>query len=248
MSEVPTPKSVQDQQAHGDADEASRRQLQMFADAVAHDLRAPLRSIQNFSRLLETRVAAELDETANDHLQRIRRAAERMDGLLAGLGELSQATSAALRPGPVDLGMLCDWVLAELQDGSPGRSVEITTDGLDRLQVQGDERLLKLALSRLMDNAWRFTPADETVRVEVSATTTDGRVRLQVRDHGGGFDMRYVHKIFEPFQRLHGPEEGAGHGLGLAVAQRIVERHGGTLSAESGDGGTIFHLELPATA
>lgn len=233
--------------ARADLEEASRRQLQMFVEAVAHDLRAPLRSIQGFSRMLEERVAGQVDEIARDHLQRIRNAADRMDGLLAGLGELSQATSAELRRGPVDLGLLCEWVLAELQDAHPGRRAEVATEGLDALRVEGDERLLKLALARILDNSWRFARDDGPVRVAVRGAREDGGVRLHIRDHGSGFDMRYVHKIFEPFQRLHGPTEGAGHGLGLAVAQRIIQRHGGSLDAGSdGADGAAFRVWLPA--
>lgn len=229
-----------------DFDEASRRQLQMFAESVAHDLRAPLRSIQSFSRMLEERIDGQVDEVAREHLQRIRGAADRMEGLLAGLGELSQATGAELRRGPVDLGLLCDWVLAELQDLNPDRQAEVATDGLEGLQVEGDERLLKLALARILDNAWRFAPEDAPVRVAVSGSRQEGLVQLRIRDHGSGFDMRYAHKIFEPFQRLHGPAEGAGHGLGLAVAQRVISRHGGSLSAESdGNDGAAFQLQLP---
>ncbi|MCE7032337.1 HAMP domain-containing histidine kinase [Lysobacter sp. GX 14042] len=249
MSQFPAPHPPDAQAATGEADEASRRQLQLFADAVAHDLRAPLRSIQSFSGLLESRASAQLDETSRDHLQRIRRAADRMDGLLTGLGELSQATGAELRSGPVDLGLLCDWALAELQDAQPERGAEVLTEGLDGLLAQGDERLLRLALGKLMDNAWRFTPAGEAVRIELHGAHAEGQVQLRIRDHGSGFDARYLHKIFQPFQRLHGPAEGAGHGLGLAVAQRIVERHGGSLDAESaGAGGATFHLRLPAAA
>lgn len=249
MSQVPAPHPPAAQGATREAEEASRRQLQLFADAVAHDLRAPLRSIQSFSGLLDSRASAQLDETSRDHLQRIRRAADRMDGLLTGLGELSQATGAELRSGPVDLGLLCDWALAELQDAQPGRSAEVVSDGLEGLLAQGDERLLRLALSKLLDNAWRFTPTGKGVRIELHGSHDGGRVRLRIRDHGSGFDMRYLHKIFQPFQRLHGPAEGAGHGLGLAVAQRIVERHGGSLDAESaGSGGATFHVLLPAAA
>jgi len=218
----------------------------MFFDAVAHDLRAPLRSIQNFSRLLEDRTAGQLDAPARDHLRRIQLAADRMDGLLRGLGELSQATTAEFRSGPVDLGMLCEWVLAELQDTNPEREAHVATAGLEDLQVEGDERLLRLALVRVLDNAWRFTPAEEPVRLDVRGTSGDGWARLVIRDQGSGFDMRYAHKLFEPFQRLHGPEEGAGHGLGLAVAQRVAARHGGRIRAESTGGtGATFELELP---
>lgn len=248
MSQVPAPSPTTAPDTCNEAEDAIR-QLQAFADAVAHDLRAPLRSIQGFSRLLEDRVADQLDDTARDHLQRIRRAADRMDGLLVGLGELSQATGATLRRGPVDLGLLCDWVVAELQDANPDCRAEVSVEGLDGLSVEGDEHLLKLALTKLLENSWCFSMDDQPVQISLHGATADGQVHLRLADQGVGFDMRYAHKIFQPFQRLHGPEQGAGHGLGLAVAYRIVTRHGGTLEAESAAGrGAVFHLRLPAAA
>jgi signal transduction histidine kinase len=224
--------------------EISRRQLQLFADAVAHDLRAPLRSIESFSSLLANRAGDALDPTGRDHLARIRQAASRMGSLLAALGELSQAMVADLKPGPVDISLLADWVAAELQDAHPGRVFQVRVQ--PGLTARGDEHLLKLLLTQLLDNAWRFTPEDEPVRIEIDGRRADGRLLLSVRDHGRGFDMRYLHKLFQPFQRLHGADEGAGHGLGLAIAQCIAERHHGRLRAESEPGtGSTFHLELP---
>jgi signal transduction histidine kinase len=224
--------------------EISRRQLQLFADAVAHDLRAPLRSIESFSSLLANRAGDALDPAGRDHLARIRQAASRMGSLLAALGELSQAMVADLKPGPVDISLLADWVAAELQDAHPGRVFQVRVQ--PGLTARGDEHLLKLLLTQLLDNAWRFTPEDEPVRIEIDGRRADGRLLLSVRDHGRGFDMRYLHKLFQPFQRLHGADEGAGHGLGLAIAQCIAERHHGRLRAESEPGtGSTFHLELP---
>jgi len=225
--------------------EASTRQLQLFADAVAHDLRAPLRSIESFSRLLATRSGDVLDDTGRDHLERIRNAASRMGSLLAALGELSHATRAELKPGEVDLTLLAEWVLAELQDAEPGRTVQLHVQ--PGLAAHGDERLLKLLLGRLLDNAWTFSRHQPVTVIEVRGTRDGDTLRLSVRDRGSGFDMRYAHTRCAPFQRLHGPDEGGGHGLGLAIAQRIAERHQGRLWAESKPGaGATFHLELPA--
>ena len=228
-----------------DALEASQRQLQLFADAVAHDLRAPLRSIDNFSGLLATRAGERLDETDRDYLQRIRAAAKGMSGLLVALSELSGATRAEMKPGPVDLGLLAEWVGAELQEGDPARRAEIVVQ--PGLLGWGDERLLKQLLGHLMDNAWKFSRGCEITRIEVGGQREGATLRLTVRDAGIGFDSRYAHKLFEPFQRLHGPAQGGGHGLGLAIAQRITERHGGHISADSQpDGGATFIVELPA--
>ena len=233
---------------HADDDvhmaEAAQQQLQMFADSVAHDLRPPLRSIESFAGLLEKRCGPQLDDSGRDHLQRIRAAAARMGSLLTGLGDLSTATRSELKPATVDLSMLADWVLAELQDAEPDRAadLEITPD----LRVEGDERLLKLMLTHLLGNAWKFSRDRDVVRIQVVGEAREGRLHVQVRDAGSGFDMRYARKLFEPFQRLHGPDAGGGHGLGLAAAHRIAARHGGTLSGESVPGeGATFHIDLP---
>src|SRR5688572_3761359 len=226
---------------------ASNRQLQLFADAVAHDLRAPLRSIESFSALLADHAHDRLDETDRDYLGRIRAAAERMTSLLDALNELSRATGAEMKPGIVDMGLLADWVAAELQDQEPHRQAQVEVQ--PRLMCEGDERLLKLMLAQLMHNAWKFARPGEPVRIEVSGGHEGNLLRMVIRDHGVGFDMRYAHKLFEPFQRLHGPEQGGGHGLGLAIAQRIAERHHGRILADSQlDGGSTFVIELPAVA
>ena len=225
--------------------DASNRHLQLFADAVAHDLRAPLRSIESFSALLASHAGEQLDGTARSHLDRIRKAAARMSGLLTALGELSHATRVELKPAPVDLSLLVDWVVAELQDAEPERAVELTVQ--PGLTAHGDEHLLKMLLAQLLDNAWKFSRGRSPAKIEIGGRREGDRVRLHVRDNGSGFDMRYAPKLFQPFQRLHGPDEGGGHGLGLAIAQRIAERHHGQLRAESEPGaGSTFHLELPA--
>lgn len=225
--------------------DASNRHLQLFADAVAHDLRAPLRSIESFSALLASRAGDQLDDTARGHLDRIRNAAARMSGLLTELGELSHVTRVELKPAPVDLSLLADWVLAELQDAEPEREVELAVQ--PGLSAHGDEHLLKMLLAQLLENAWKFSRGRTPAKIEIGGRRDGDRLRLHVRDNGSGFDMRYAPKLFQPFQRLHGPDEGGGHGLGLAIAQRIVERHHGQLRAESEPGaGSTFHLELPA--
>jgi signal transduction histidine kinase len=229
----------------GAAAAAEQRQLQMFADTVAHDLRAPLRSIESFAKLLEDRASAKLDAAERMHLSRIRAAATRMSGLLAALGELSRAASASMQAAPVDLSLLAEWVLAELQDAEPGRSIEV--DVQPGLSVMGDERLLKQLLRALLENAWTFTRGVEHPRIAVRGGPVDGRLRIAVDDNGRGFDMQYAHKLFQPFQRLHGVAEGAGHGLGLAIARRIAQRHGGNIAASSVEGqGSSFTVELPA--
>jgi signal transduction histidine kinase len=226
-----------------DADRA--RTLQMFADRVSHDLRAPLRSIESFSTLIARRAAGRLDDTDRDHLSRIRAAAGRMGGLLDALGEYARALKAELRPAPVDLSLLAEWIGAELREAEPDRPAALHVQ--HGLVVHGDERLLKSMLTQLLRNAWTFSRDRDHVHIELDGEQCGGRLHVRVRDHGCGFDMQYAHKLFEPFQRLHGSEHGGGHGLGLAIAHCIAQRHGGSIRAASQPGiGSEFTLELPA--
>lgn len=228
--------------------EALVRQQELFAYGVSHDLRAPLRAIDSFSALLSSHLGDErLDATARDYLERIRAAAGRMAGLIDALQDLSRATRAEINAAPVDLSLLADWVAAELADAEPGRAAEIRVQ--PGLRAQGDERQIKLLLDQLLGNAWKFSRDRERVEIDVSGERTGDRIVVSVRDRGIGFDMRYADKLFEPFQRLHGPEQAGGNGLGLAIAHRIVERHGGRIWAQSEPGaGSTFHIELPAPA
>lgn len=227
------------------ADAAQRERA--FADALAHDLRAPLRSIDSFAGLLERRAGDTLDETSRDYLARIRAASTRMGSLLAALSELSAVQRAQPQPAPVDLSLLAEWVVAELADTHPQRQVEVVVQ--PGLLVHADERLLRQLLQRLLHNAWSFTADVPAARIEVTGEAGAEGQRLVVRDNGIGFDMRYAHKLFEPFQRLHPPEQGGGHGLGLAIAQAIAARHGGRIHGQSVPGeGATFTFEWPAPA
>lgn len=218
------------------------RQQDAFAYGISHDLRAPLRAIETFSALLARRAGDQLDETGRDHLQRIRDAASRMGVLIELLLDLSRVDRIELAREPVDLGLLFGLAAAELQEAEPGRTLRM--DVAPGLWVTGDERLLRMLATQLVGNAWHFSP--DEVDITISEETGDGFREVTVRDQGRGFDMRYAQKLFEPFQRLHAPEEGAGSGIGLTIAKRVVERHGGTIHAESpDDGGSRFRFTLP---
>ncbi|GAB3387563.1 sensor histidine kinase [Lysobacter fragariae] len=224
--------------------DAAQKQLQLLTDAITHDLRAPLRSIEGFAAHLAHSAAPRLDDAERDHLQRIRDAAARMTSLLEGLSELSRATRAELHPAEVDLSLLAEWAAAELREAWPERTWDITVQ--PGLVTHGDERLLKLMLTQLLDNARRFSITDAPVHVEVTGQRNGVAQWLRVADHGIGFDSHYAHKLFQPLQRLHGPEQGAGNGLGLAIAQRVAQRHGGDISADSRPGdGAVFTVTLP---
>lgn len=229
----------------GAALQALSRQQEVLAHGLSHDLRAPLRAIESYAALLHRHAGDSLDDTGRDYLQHIRDAAARMGGLLDALLDLSHVERAELAPETIDVSLLADWVAAELQDAHPGRAAEITV--APGLLAYGNERLLRMLLQQLLDNAWRFSADRDTVRISVDGHVADGKLQVAVRDHGSGFDMRYADRIMEPFQRLHAPEHGGGHGIGLAIAKRIVERHGGWLRGQShGDGGSVFTFALPA--
>lgn len=221
-----------------------RLQQQVLATGISHDLRAPLRAISGYSALLAEHHAAGLTPEGRGYLQRIRAAAARMDSLIEGLLQLSHAGRAQLQRQPVDLSLLAEWSLGEAQDAHPGVAVEASVQ--PDLTALGDERQLKQAFGHLLDNALRYA-RDGSVRIDVSGGQEGGVSRVSVRDSGSGFEMRYAGRIFEPFQRLRAAEEGAGNGLGLAIAHEIIQRHGGRLWAESEPGqGSVFHIELPA--
>ena len=220
-------------------------QQEALAYGISHDLRAPLRTIEAYSTLLEREAATALDATARDHVARIRAAAARMGALLEALLEYSRVERGELASEAVDLGLFADLALAELQELVPGKRVKASiAPGLIAL---GDERLLRMLMAQLVRNAWNFSGDD--VVLDVSGTRAGDRLHVAVRDAGSGFEQRYAERIFEPFQRLHLAEQGAGNGLGLAIAARIAARHGGRLHAESTPGsGSIFRIELPAAA
>ena len=219
--------------------------MRRVAHGVSHDLRAPLRSISSFGKLLGYHVGDALDEQGRDYLRRIREAAAQMEDLVASLQELSRVMQGEFRSEPVDLSLLADWAGAELQDAEPQRAASIEVE--PGLVVRGDERALRRLLALLLHNAWKFSRERASVRIVVSGAREGDLLQVQVRDHGIGYDPRYADKLFQPFQRLHGAAEGAGNGLGLAIAKRIVERHGGRIAAQSEPGvGSIFTIELPA--
>jgi len=225
--------------------ERINRQRELFAYGVSHDLRAPLRAIDSFAALVAGQYGDRLDDTGRDYLDRIRNAAARMSGLIDSLLELSRADRSELKSEIVDLSLLAEWVGAELQDAEPSRAADIAVQ--PGLLVRGDERHLKQLLTQLLRNAWTFSRDRDRVRIAVTGERRGDRLQVSVRDEGTGFDMRYAERMFEPFQRLHGPEQGGGHGLGLTIAQRIAQRHGGRVWADSESGvGSVFHVDLPA--
>jgi signal transduction histidine kinase len=220
--------------------EAAMRELESFSYSVAHDLRAPLRSMDGFSQALLQDYSPKLDDQGKDYLQRVRASAQRMGGLIDDMLRLSRVTRMAMRRRRVDLSELARTVVAELRAADPKRHVEV--DVADGMEVEGDPDLLGIALRNLVGNAWKFTSGEPTARIEIGAASHAGEQDCFVRDNGAGFDMAYAGKLFGPFQRLHADSEFTGSGIGLATVQRIISRHGGRVWAEAavGRGATFF--------
>jgi light-regulated signal transduction histidine kinase (bacteriophytochrome) len=219
---------------------AANEDLQGFAHSVSHDLRAPLRGIDGWSLALLEDCSERLDDQGRGHLARVRAEAQRMGALIDDLLGLARVTRAEMRSSPVDLSAVAAAVLDRLREGGPGRIVEVEIE--PGLEARGDRALLEIALTNLLENAWKFTGARPAARIEVGRLRRDGREVFFVRDNGAGFDMAYAGKLFGAFQRLHRLSEFPGTGIGLATVQRIIRRHGGEVWAESAPerGATFF--------
>jgi PAS domain S-box-containing protein len=223
--------------------EQSNAELEAFSYSVSHDLRAPLRSIDGFSALLDGEYSALLDERGRDHLRRVRAAAQRMGVLIDDLLELARVTRCPLRRVPVDLSALAEEILEGLRDRDPTREFEAKV--MTGVVATGDPDLLRLVLENLLENAWKFTEGRSPARIAFTSAVEQRERVFTVTDNGAGFDPEHASRLFEPFQRLHPVEDFAGTGVGLATVCRIVARHGGEIRAEGavGQGATfIFTL------
>jgi signal transduction histidine kinase len=222
------------------------RELEAFSYSVSHDLRAPLRSIDGFAQALREDWGERLDEVAQDYLARVRNAAQRMGQLIDDLLKLSKLTRSQIQRTDVDLSEIARQVSAELNDRQPGRHVTwVIADGL---RAWCDTALTRILLENLLGNAWKFTAKTEQPRIEFDIMRDTNPPVFVIRDNGAGFDMRYVDKLFAPFQRLHGEREFPGTGIGLATVQRIVHKHGGQVRTRSEVGaGATFYFTLEAS-
>lgn len=226
--------------------QASNEEMEAFVYSVSHDLRAPLRGIDGYTRLLEADFAAALPPEGRDYLQSIRQANSRMNRLIDDLLVLSRVARRNMEWEQVDLSGLAQEVVAELRLEEQSRSVrqgELTVTIQPDLQVYGDRHLLRILLVNLLGNAFKFTRKTSPAFIEVlQQEQADGKRIFQVRDNGAGFDMTYADRLFQPFQRLHAETDFEGSGIGLATVRRIVQRHGGEIWAVAapGQGATFF--------
>lgn len=223
--------------------EAVNRELEAFSYSVSHDLRGPLRSIDGFSQALLDDYADRLDGPGKKHLQRVRAASQRMGQLIDDMLRLSQLTRSEMGRTTVNMSATAQAIATELQEKRPERQVEfVITPGL---VVNADARLTRIALENLLANAYKFTEKHSRARIELGVVQHKGETVYFVRDDGAGFDMAYADKLFGAFQRLHTTDEFEGTGIGLAIVQRIVHRHGGRIWAEGAVGqGATFYFTL----
>ncbi len=214
-----------------------------FGYTVSHDLRAPLRVVDGFARILKEDYGARLDRVGNDHLDRVLGAASRMNGMIDALLALSRLSSRPLARQPVDLSQLAGFIVDELRRESPEREVDMRIE--PGLIAEGDPTLLRIALENLLGNAWKYSAKVDQARIAFERTEQRGRGVYTVSDNGAGFDMRFADRLFGIFQRLHSASDFQGTGIGLASVRRIVRRHGGDIWAESQVGvGSRFHFTL----
>ncbi|WLT31248.1 PAS domain S-box protein [Geothrix sp. PMB-07] len=224
---------------------AANTELEAFAYAVSHDLRAPLRAMSGFSQALLEDFGASLPPQAMTYLDQIQVGSERMGSLIDGLLTLSRSTQGQLERHMVDLSGLADEVRRDLEMREPDRQLAWRIE--PGLEAWGDARMLLVVLRNLLGNAWKYTLNQPEPAIGLDSVERDGRRFFRVADNGAGFDMTYAAKLFQPFQRLHRQDEFPGMGIGLATVQRIVHRHGGEIHAEAAPGrGATFLFTLSA--
>lgn len=222
------------------------QELEAFSYSVSHDLRSPLRSIDGFSQALLEDYQGRLDEAGQDYLHRVRKASQRMGQLIDDLLHLSRVTRSEMSREKVDVTTLAREIGEGLQAAEPGRNVDLTVE--DGLVADADSRLLRLVLDNLIGNSWKFTGKEAQANIEIGGTangTLNGEPAFFVRDNGAGFDMDYSDQLFAVFQSLHPADEFGGTGIGLAIVQRVIHRHGGRVWAEGAvDEGATFYFTL----
>ncbi len=220
-------------------------ELEAFSYSVSHDLRAPLRHIDGFARLLRRNAGESLDEKSRHYLAMIEDSVRHMGDLIDDLLAFSRLGRAEIRSATVDLETLAKEAIREVSSDVNGRKVRWTIGSMPR--VAGDASLLRQALVNLLSNALKYTRTREETLIEVGVVAADeDAVVCFVRDNGVGFDMKYADKLFGVFQRLHRSEEFEGTGIGLANVRRVIQRHGGRTWAEGTvEGGATFYFSLP---
>lgn len=222
----------------------ANRELEAFSYSVSHDLRAPLRAIDGFSLALAEDYGDRLDDQGQNYLSRVRAATQRMGQLIDDMLALSRVTRTEMQREIIDLSAIATDVFSELQRSEPDRKIDwILAEGL---LASGDSRLMRIVMVNLLGNAWKYTARQAQPTIEFNAQrNSEGKMEYFVRDNGVGFDMTYADKLFGVFQRLHTNAEFPGTGVGLAIVQRIIHRHGGQVrGVATPNQGATFYFTL----
>ena len=230
--------------ARAEAMEKANRELESFGYTLAHDLRGILTNISCYNQALQELYEQGLDEQGKEFLREINRQTRKMDHLISAMFDFSRVTAAEIKRESIDLSAMAQIISAELRLRQQKRHV--TFKIADGVTGVGDSRLLRVVLTNLLENAWKYTARKKEGVIAFGAVDSGPERVYFVRDNGAGFEMGEAGKIFEPFQRLHEEKEYKGHGIGLATVQRIVRRHGGRIWAEGAPGkGATFYFTLP---
>jgi PAS domain S-box-containing protein len=228
--------------------EAANAELEAFSYSIAHDLRSPLTSIDGFSRVLEESYAGALDDKGLHYLRRIQVAVRQMSELTDAMLSLAHLSRVQLKSEPVDLAEAARAVIAQLREREPQRAAQL--EAPEQLWARGDPRLLQQVVANLVGNAWKFSGRSPHTHIRIGSQRGPGGETVYfVADRGAGFDMQHASRLFGAFQRLHAPSEFDGTGIGLALVQKIVARHGGRIWAEAKPGeGATFYFTLASEA
>jgi PAS domain S-box-containing protein len=233
-------RDITERKRNEDALRNARDELEAFSYSVSHDLRAPLRGIDGWSLALLEDYSDKLDEQGKEYINRVRSEAQHMGELIDALLQLSRITRSEMHIQPVDLSAAARSIAARLQENEPQRHVEFIIQ--EGLSAKGDARLLEIALTNLLGNAFKFTSKLPNAQIEFGQNMIDKQRIFFIRDNGAGFDMAFAKKLFGAFQRMHTASEFPGTGIGLTTVQRIIHSHGGRIWAESvvDEGATFF--------
>jgi light-regulated signal transduction histidine kinase (bacteriophytochrome) len=222
---------------------ATNKELEAFSYSVSHDLRAPLNRILGFSDVLLERYADKLDDKGKKHLNQVMNGAEKMNRIIDDLLHLSRISRHEVLRQNIDMSKIAASVMTELREAQPDRSANV--DIKEGIMAFADAKLIEVALSNLLGNAWKFTSKTENALIEFGTIEQDGKTVYYVKDNGAGFDQIFSEKLFLPFQRLHTEQEFEGTGIGLASVERVIRWHGGKVWAEGKPNeGAVFFFTL----
>lgn len=218
----------------------ANKELETFSYSASHDLRSPLNVIISFCKILSEDYNAVLDETGRDHIERISNVANKMLNIIEDLLSLSRINRQEMRIEEIDISQIARSILTDLASTHPERSVSWEVQ--DGLMITADKGLIEIALSNILRNSWKYTGKTNTPEIRVGSVAKADQTVFYVRDNGAGFDMQHADKLFTAFQRLHPGNEFSGTGIGLAIVERIINRHHGKIWAESqvGKGATFY--------